>query len=55
MQRIQGRTVSKKNAAIFLGGGFADVQSAQASYRLSLLVDLLTRMVPCPFLGETLA
>lgn len=35
----------KKDLVIFHGGDFTDVQSSHASYRLSLLVNLLTRTV----------
>lgn len=40
-----GKKRRKRLGYIFHGGGFTDVQSSHASYRLSLLVNLLTRTV----------
>lgn len=43
----------ERDLVIFHGGGFTDVQSSHASYRLSLLVNLLTRTVlSLPFLRK---
>lgn len=48
-----GKKRRKRLGYIFHGGGFTDVQSSHASYRLSLLVNLLTRTVlSLPFLRK---